>query len=138
MVDYHAVANLERVQAILYKMQTDSREYIPHMIEKMIYVQVSEAGKQEYYQQMRKATMRLKLSDQQWDFLKSLGIEDRDYSQDEIDEVVIEVLSDELMRHGFIAKQKNVNEIGATCESIIDVIEEQRDGKSGQSNRNCP
>lgn len=138
MVDYHAVDNLERVQAILYKMQTDSREYIPHMIEKMIYVQVSEAGKQEYYQQMRKATMRLKLSDQQWDFLKSLGIEDRDYSQDEIDEVVIEVLSDELMRHGFIAKQKNVNEIGAACESIIDVIEEQRDGKSGQSNRNCP
>ena len=138
MVDYHAVANLERVQAILYKMQTDSREYIPHMIEKMIYVQVSEAGKQEYYQQMRKATMRLKLSNQQWDFLKSLGIEDRDYSQDEIDEVVIEVLSDELMRHGFIAKQKNVHEIGAACESIIDVIEEQRDGKSGQSNRNCP
>ena len=138
MVDYHAVANLERVQAILYKMQTDSREYIPHMIEKMIYVQVSEVGKQEYYQQMRKATMRLKLSNQQWDFLKSLGIEDRDYSQDEIDEVVIEVLSDELMRHGFIAKQKNVNEIGAACESIIDVIEEQRDGKSGQSNRNCP
>ena len=32
MVDYHAVANLERVQAILYKMQTDSREYIPHKI----------------------------------------------------------------------------------------------------------
>lgn len=71
-------------------------------------------------------------------FLKSLRIEDRDYSQNEIDEVVIEVLSDELMRHGSIAKQKNVNEIGAACESIIDVIEEQRDGKSGQSNRNCP
>ena len=40
--------------------------------------------------------------------------------------------------YAVIAKQKNVNEIGAACESIIDVIEEQRDGKSGQSNRNCP
>ena len=60
--------------------------------------------------------MRLKLTAQQWDFLKSLGIDD----------IVIEALSDELMRHGFIAKQENVNEIGAACESIIDAIEEQR------------
>ena len=70
--------------------------------------------------------MRLKLTAQQWDFLKSLGIEDRDYLQDEIDDIVIEALSDELMRHGFIAKQENVNEIGAACDSIIDAIEEQR------------
>ena len=70
--------------------------------------------------------MRLKLTAQHWDFLKSLGIEDRDYLQDEIDDIVIEALSDELMRHGFIAKQENVNEIGAACESIIDAIEEQR------------
>ena len=28
--------------------------------------------------------------------------------------------------YAVIAKQKNVNEIGAACESIIDVIEEQR------------
>ena len=70
--------------------------------------------------------MRLKLTAQQWDFLKSLGIEDRDYFQNEIDDIVIEALSDELMRHGFIAKQENVNEIGAACESIIDAIEEQR------------
>jgi hypothetical protein len=75
---------------------------------------------------MEEVTMRLKLTAQQWDFLKSLGIEDRDYLQDEIDDIVIEALSDELMRHGFIAKQENVNEIGAACESIIDAIEEQR------------
>lgn len=70
--------------------------------------------------------MRLKLTDQQWAVLKTLGVEDRDYSQEEIDDVVIEALSDELMRHGFTSKQENVNEIGAACESIIDAIEEQR------------
>lgn len=70
--------------------------------------------------------MRLKLTDQQWAVLKTLGVEDRDYSQEEIDDVVIEALSDELMRHGFTSKQENVNEIGTACESIIDAIEEQR------------
>lgn len=52
LVDYHAVAALERVQAILNQMQTDSWEYVPRMIEKMFYVRVPEArrlvdGKQE-------------------------------------------------------------------------------------------
>lgn len=70
--------------------------------------------------------MRLKLTDRQWNFLKSLGVEDRDYSQNEIDDIVIEALSDELMRHGFTDNQEDVNETGATCECIIDVIEEQR------------
>lgn len=45
LIDYHAVAALERVQAILNKMQTDSWEYIPRMIEKMFYVRVPEARK---------------------------------------------------------------------------------------------
>ena len=45
MVDYHAVAALERVQAILNKMQSDSWEYVPRMIEKMFYVRVPEARK---------------------------------------------------------------------------------------------
>lgn len=70
--------------------------------------------------------MRLKLTALQWDFLKSLGVEDRDYSQDEIDDIVIEALADELMQHGFTKGQEDVNEIGAACESIIDAIEEQR------------
>lgn len=43
LVDYHAVAALERVQAILNKMQSDSWEYVPLMIEKMFYVRVPEA-----------------------------------------------------------------------------------------------
>lgn len=45
LVDYHAVAALERVQAILRKMETDAWEYVPKMVEKMFYVRVPEARK---------------------------------------------------------------------------------------------
>lgn len=45
LVDYHAVAALERVQAILRKMETAAWEYVPKMIEKMFYVRVPEARK---------------------------------------------------------------------------------------------
>lgn len=45
LVDYHAVAALERVQEILRKMENDSWEYVPQMIEKMFYVRVPEARK---------------------------------------------------------------------------------------------
>lgn len=45
LADYHAVAALERVQAILRKMESDSWEYVPLMIEKMFYVRVPEARK---------------------------------------------------------------------------------------------
>lgn len=47
LVDYHAVAALERVQAILRKMENDSWEYVPKMIEKEFYVRVPEARKIE-------------------------------------------------------------------------------------------
>lgn len=43
--DYHAVAALERVQAILRKMESDAWEYTPAMVEKMFYVRVPEARK---------------------------------------------------------------------------------------------
>ena len=46
-VDYHAVAALERVQAILRKMESDSWEYVPRMIEQMFYVRVPEARRIE-------------------------------------------------------------------------------------------
>lgn len=46
-VDYHAVAALERVQAILRKMESDAWEYVPRMIEKMFYVRVPEARRIE-------------------------------------------------------------------------------------------
>lgn len=45
LVDYHAVAALERVQEILRKMESDSWEYVPQMIEKQFYVRVPEARK---------------------------------------------------------------------------------------------
>lgn len=45
LVDYHAVAALERVQAILRKMESDAWEYVPMAIEKMFYVRVPEARK---------------------------------------------------------------------------------------------
>lgn len=45
LVDYHAVAALERVQAILRKMENDAWEHVPQMIEKQFYVRVPEARK---------------------------------------------------------------------------------------------
>ncbi len=45
LVDYHAVAALNRVQRILEKMQTDCWEYVPKLVEKQFYVRVPEARK---------------------------------------------------------------------------------------------
>lgn len=45
LVDYHAVAALERVQEILRKMESDAWDYVPQAIEKMFYVRVPEARK---------------------------------------------------------------------------------------------
>lgn len=46
-VDYHAVAALERMQAILRKMESDAWRYVPLMIEQMFYVRVPEARRIE-------------------------------------------------------------------------------------------
>lgn len=45
LVDYHAVAALERVQEILRNLESDCWEYVPKMIEKQFYVRVPEARK---------------------------------------------------------------------------------------------
>lgn len=45
LVDYHAVGALERVQAILRKLESDCWEYVPQMIEKQFYVRAPEARK---------------------------------------------------------------------------------------------
>ena len=45
LIDYHAVAALERVQAILRKMENGAWEYAPKMIEKQFYARVPEARK---------------------------------------------------------------------------------------------
>ncbi len=45
LVDYHAVASLERIQNILRKLENDSWEYVPKMIERQFYVRLPEARK---------------------------------------------------------------------------------------------
>lgn len=45
LVDYHAVAALERVQEILLHLSDDCWTYVPQMIEKQFYVRVPEARK---------------------------------------------------------------------------------------------
>lgn len=45
LVDYHAQAALDRVQAILRKLESDSWEYVPRMIERHFYVNYPEARK---------------------------------------------------------------------------------------------
>lgn len=45
LVDYHAEAALDRVQAILRKLENDSWEYVPQMIERHFYAKHPEARK---------------------------------------------------------------------------------------------
>ena len=45
LVDYHAVAAVERIQNILRKLENDSWEYVPKMIERKFYVRSPEARK---------------------------------------------------------------------------------------------
>lgn len=70
--------------------------------------------------------MRLSLSKEKMDFLASIGIEDRNYSQSEIDDVVIDSVVGYLMSHGWRSIGEETNEIGELCESIIDEIEGKR------------
>ena len=43
LIDYHLTTSLERIQAILRKMENDSWTYSRPMVEKMFYVRVPEA-----------------------------------------------------------------------------------------------
>ena len=74
--------------------------------------------------------MKLSLPKEQMEFLKSIGNEDREYSQEEIDDVVIDALVGHLMSYGWEkntnTEYEKTNEIGDMCENIIDAIEEQR------------
>lgn len=47
LIDYHLTASLERIQAILRKMENDSWTYSRPMVEKMFYVRVPEARRIE-------------------------------------------------------------------------------------------
>lgn len=74
LVDYHAVAALERVQAILRKMENDAWEYVPRMIEKEFYVRVPEARKVEEPVEKHKAgyVNAFSLSGEQMDVVQRL------------------------------------------------------------------
>lgn len=74
LVDYHAVAALERVQSILRKMEEDSWEYVPRMIEKEFYVRVPEARRIEEPVEKHKAgyVNALSLSGEQMDVVQRL------------------------------------------------------------------
>lgn len=52
LVDYHAQAALDRVQGILRKLENDSWEYVPKMIERQFYVQHPEA--RAFYESVKK------------------------------------------------------------------------------------
>lgn len=52
LVDYHAVAALERVQAILRNMENEAWEYVPKMIEREFYVNHPEARR--FYESVKK------------------------------------------------------------------------------------
>ena len=68
--------------------------------------------------------MKLPLTKEQMSFLKTLGIEDRNYTREEIDEIVEGPVYDCLMRKGW--KPGNdfdeTNEIGDMCEAIITAL----------------
>ena len=54
LVDYHAVAALERVQAILRNMENEAWKYVPKMIEREFYVNHPEARR--FYESIKKHT----------------------------------------------------------------------------------
>lgn len=72
--------------------------------------------------------MRLSVTKEQMEFLETLGVEDRDYTREEIDDYVIETVYEHLMKKGWKTYEPDyeINDIGIMCEDIIDTIEEQR------------
>lgn len=74
LVDYHAVAALERVQAILRRMENDAWEYVPKMIEKEFYVRLPQARKRPEPVEKHRAGYQnaLALSGEQLDVVQRL------------------------------------------------------------------
>lgn len=72
--------------------------------------------------------MRLSVTKEQMDFLKTLGIEDKDYTEEEIDEIIEGPLYDCLMEKGWKPgpDYEETNEIGDMCEDIITVLTKDR------------
>ena len=72
--------------------------------------------------------MRLSVTKEQMEFLKTLGVEDRDYTKEEIDEIIEGPVSDCLMERGWKPSPdfEETNEIGDMCEAIITALTKDR------------
>lgn len=67
--------------------------------------------------------MRLPVTKQQMEFLNSIGIADRDYSEDEIEDEVLDIVAHYLAGHGFLDSGYNkTNAVGDMCEDIITAL----------------
>ena len=67
--------------------------------------------------------MRLSVNKTQMDFLRKIGIEDKDYTEEEIEDDIIGKLVCHLTAYGFKDSEYNeTNETGDMCESIIDAL----------------
>lgn len=72
--------------------------------------------------------MRLPVTKKQLEFLKSLGIEDKDHTAEEIDELIEGPIYNCLMERGWKpgSDYEETNEIGDMCEDIITALTKGR------------
>ena len=72
--------------------------------------------------------MRLSVTREQMAFLETLGVKDRDYTKEEIDEIIEGPVSACLMERGWKSGPdfEETNEIGDMCEAIITALTEDR------------
>ena len=72
--------------------------------------------------------MRLPVTSEQMEFLKSLGVEDKDYTREEMEEIVEGPVYDCLMERGWKPgpDYDETNEIGDICEDIITALTKDR------------
>lgn len=72
--------------------------------------------------------MRLSVTKEQMEFLKTLGVEDKDYTREEIDEIIEGPVYDCLMERGWKSGSdfEETNEVGDMCEDIITALTKDR------------
>ena len=72
--------------------------------------------------------MRLPVTKEQMKFLETLGVQDKDYTIEEIDEIVEGPVYDCLMSKGWKPGTdfEETNEIGDMCEDIITALTKDR------------
>lgn len=72
--------------------------------------------------------MRLPVSKEQLLFLATLGIEDKDYTREQIDDIIEGLVCECLMSRGWEPGQdfEKTNAVGDMCESIITALTQKR------------